>query len=231
MAESTIDFIAKYLLHDLNASLKKPLDELLLPAGYEPPQNFLDLGPVTYLRHRKDGKIDCLLKDHNLNNHFNEAEERSRLAYLCFNDKKDHETFLDMRKELGKFENREGITHRGMGLVDVNPQTYTSGTSFFYGLGAGALGFTIPTLILSYPRESLDLFERGIALASGLACGLVGAVVGHYLAKRKVKILQEQRSAVIGEYNTTYNSFKDQYGSRISYDKEALEKALQFSEK
>lgn len=235
MVNPEIDsFILRYLLRGGPPSLKEALDELLLPMGYEHHDPGVGLDSANYWRHRQDGRIDLLLRKGVLGNPFENTDEKKKsLTYLCFNHQDDYDNFQGMRSHLLQLREREGITHRYAGNIDVNPEGYIYVHTASYGtLGAG-IGFAGGILLTSYLQYlgvkvlSEPFAERAIGTAVlTVVAGVVGAFAGHYRVKKEVKTLQDQRSVLIQEYNLLHKEFKEQYGSRVSYDREALEKAL-----
>lgn len=138
------------------------------------------------------------------------------LALLQLNSLKEVEDFQQRKNYLSELTEREGITHRGMDIIDANRKKYicietlkhvplTAGAGALIGCASGSLA---------------KVFVYGGAV------GVITASISAFRTVKGLRALDKKRSDLKQEYQIKHEELKADYNSRTLFDKEALQTAV-----
>ncbi len=210
-----------------NCWAQKALEELLLPKGYN---RMKEAGEENtgFVRDNSNGSIDRVFFGNAIKYYeqrFGErhvSKERANvLAHLRFANLAEAERYTQLEDKMHDISEQEGITHRVEEFGEYRP-VY----AFFGGVAGGVLSF-IPAAA-PIPWKELIGLDPGPAHSVVVLLGLtVGGISGWYLGKHKENQMDKYRTKLKRDYDQLFQEFKDTFGPRFTYGKEALSAALQ----
>lgn len=213
-----------------NRWAQKALKELLVPKGYTRMRRIEEEElekDADFVRYNPDESIDRVFLGDDLNlyqklfgnTRYMLPENKNTLLHLRFSNTGEAERYEQLKSQMWELADAEGATHRE-GVAEYRP--------LFAFLGGSAGGvLSVMLAAASIPWKDLIGLDSSIPYYfAALSLMTFGAVGGWNLGKHKMSKMSKYKTKLKIDYDPLFSEFKDTFGSRFTYGKEALRAAL-----
>jgi len=200
--------------------VKDELEGLLLPGGFEKPNNELIVGQANkfYVQRNREG-INLFTAGYVFEHLFNERNEGQprphHLSLIQLVDQEEADYFVERYYRLMDTWDLEGATHRGMTHIDGNRPGAARKHAKTWAIAGAAAGISLGAIEGSVLR----------AVFGALALGAVGAVVSYLNDIRNFRGIDNMRTGLRKQYEEEFQEFREDYEETACFDLEALQKA------